>query len=267
MWIHPVKSLGAIEVQSAFVDERGLRFDRRWMLVDETNRFLTQRQFPRMASLRTSIADALKIRDSSGDELQVPLESDGPRRTVEVWRDQVSVLDCGDDAANWFSNALETRCRLVQMDADSRRFVDEDFAPNGTQTSLSDGFPFLIISQASLDDLNDRILENGGEPCDVERFRPNFLVAGARAYEEDEWRVFKIGEVEFEVVKPCSRCVITTLDQRSGERLGAEPLRTLNTYRRKGNAVYLAQNALARTIGTVNVGEKIEVLSTKTSGD
>jgi uncharacterized protein len=261
LWIYPVKSLGSIALQSGEVEEQGLKFDRRWMVVDEAGQFLTQRQHPRMAALRASIGESLEIVAPSGETLRLPLQPTGPRAQVRVWRDDVAAVDCGDEAARFLSEALQAPCRLVGMTGESHRPIDTRFALNGEITSFADGFPFLIAGQSSLDDLNDRLLEKGEDSIAIERFRPNFLFKGGGAYDEDNWRVFRIGDVEFEVVKPCARCVITTLDQQSGEKRGNEPLQTLGTYRRMNGGVCFAQNVLARTFGTVRVGDEVQALT------
>lgn len=257
-----MKSCGAVELVQSEVEERGLAHDRRWMVVDESGRYLTQREVPQLATIRPHVGqDTLELR--CGDaRLDVPLRlHEGPLMPVQIWRDEVQALCAGELADDWLRDVLGLDARLVWMPDDARREVDARFARGGEITSFADGFPFLVLTSASVDDLNERIARNGGEAVGVERFRSNFLVAGAGAYEEDSWARFRIGECEFEVVKPCSRCVIPTLDQTTGEKTGIEPLRTLATYRAQNGKVFLAQNALPRRLGQVRVGDEVEVLS------
>lgn len=257
-----MKSCGAVELVESEVEVRGLEHDRRWMIVDEAGRFLTQREVPQLATIRPYIGeDTLELR--CGDaRLDVPLHPhEGRPMRVQIWRDEVNALCAGELADDWLRDVLGLDARLVWMPDDAHREVDARFAHDGEITSFADGFPFLVLSSASVDDLNDRILQNGGETVGAARFRSNFLVAGAAAYEEDSWARFRIGECEFEVVKPCSRCVIPTLDQTTGEKTGAEPLRTLATYRAQNGKVFFAQNALPRGLGRVRVGDEVEVLT------
>lgn len=260
LFIYPVKSLGGVSLSQAQVEERGLQYDRRWMVVDEDRVFLTQRQLPQMATIAVEVTgDGLGLRSRRGNlpSLMVGLEAEGDSIEVQVWRDVVSAREVGAAAHSWLSEALGQNCRLVWMPDDSRRLVDPNIAHAGEVTSFADGFPFLVLGQASLDDLNHRM----DESVPVARFRTNFLVTGSEPFAEDSWGRFRIGEVEFEALKPCSRCVITTTDQQTGQRMGREPLQTLATYRTHQGAVYFAQNAVARTAGTVRMGDRVEVLS------
>jgi len=264
IWIYPVKSLRGIELQSAEVETRGLQHDRRWMVVSESGRMLTQRDLPVMARIETSITDQLTLAFES-NQIEIPFEPSGERRNVTVWRDEVAVIDCGDKAGGFLSEILGQKSRLVWMPDETNRLVDETFARNGEITSFSDGFPFLILGEATIADLNDRIISKDGEAVEATRFRANFLFSGAPPLDEETWEHFKIGEVEFEAVKPCSRCTITTVDQQSGLRMGAEPLKSLREYRKFGAAVYLGQNLLAHSFGTVKRGDSIEVATRKSA--
>jgi len=260
--IFPVKSCGSVELLRSEVEERGLCFDRRWLVTDEGGRFLTQRELPQLATIRATLLDEELVLSCGDARLTLPLSMhEGERVPVQIWRDEVEAVRLGELADDWLRDVLGTDARLVWMPDDARRLVDERFAHDGEITSFSDGFPFLVLGRSSVDDLNARIEANSGQPIGVERFRANFIVDGAPPYDEDTWARFRIGECEFEAVKPCSRCPIPTLDQTTGERLGPEPLRTLATYRRVGDKVFLAQNALARRLGIVRVGDEVEVLS------
>ena len=260
--IFPVKSCGAIEVSEAGIEARGLQHDRRWMIVDESGRYLTQREIPQLATIRPRVTPDLLILNCGDAQLDLPLHPhEGGRARVQIWRDEVEAVHVGDLADEWLRDVLGLDVRLVWMPDDARRLVDPRFASSGEITSFADGFPFLVLSSASVDDLNDRIIENGGETVGADRFRTNFLIKGAAPYDEDKWARFRVGECEFEVVKPCSRCVIPTIDQASGDKMGLEPLRTLATYRKKDGKIYLAQNAVARKLGRVKIGDEVVVLS------
>lgn len=262
--IFPVKSCGAVALLESEVEARGLEHDRRWLVVDESGRFLTQREVPQLATIRPRIGqDTLELR--CGDaRLDVPLRlHEGQTMRVRIWRDFVDAIRAGELADDWLRDVLGLDARLVWMPDEARREVDTRYASAGEITSFADGFPFLVLSCASVEDLNARIVAQGGEAIGAERFRANFLVAGAAPYEEDSWTRFRIGECEFEVVKPCSRCVIPTLDQETGQKTGSEPLRTLATYRAQNGRIFLAQNALPRELGRVRVGDEVEVLSRK----
>ncbi len=260
--IYPVKSCGGIELRESEVEARGLRYDRRWMIVDESGRFITQREVSAMATIRPQITASELILSCGGARLAVPLHPEaGVPMRVQVWRDEVEAVRVAELADDWLRDVLGLDVYLVQMPDETRRFVDTTYAHNDEITSFADGFPFLVLTQASVDDLNDRILPTGEDPVEANRFRSNFLIAGATAYDEDSWAHFRIGECEFEIVKPCSRCPIPNIDQTSGQKTGVEPLRTLATYRKRDGKVYLAQNALPRKLGRVRVGDKVEVLS------
>ena len=263
--IYPVKSCGALDLLESEVEARGLRYDRRWMIVDESGRFLSQREVPGLATIRPQLTPSELVLHCGDARLDLPLHlENGHTMPVQIWHDEVEAVRVGELADDWLRDILGLDVRLVWMPDDAKRPVDANYAHDGEITSFSDGFPFLILSQSSVDDLNDRILSRGEDAIEANRFRSNFLVAGAQPYDEDSWAHFRIGDCEFEVVKPCSRCSIPTIDQSTGQRTGAEPLRTLATYRKQGNQTFLAQNALPRKLGRVRVGDEIEVLSRQT---
>ena len=260
--IYPVKSCGALELLESEVEARGLRHDRRWMIVDESGRFLSQREVPELATIRPELTSSELVLRCGDAQLDLPLHGESPHTMpVQIWRDALEAVRVGELADDWLRDVLGLDAHLVWMPDHSQRLVDATYAHDGEITSFADGFPFLVLSQASVDDLNDRILSRGEDAIEANRFRSNFLVAGTPPYDEDSWKHFRIGDCEFEVVKPCARCAIPTIDQTTGQRTGAEPLRTLATYRKRDGQTYLAQNALPRKLGRVRVGDKIEVLS------
>ncbi|MFA7229066.1 MAG: MOSC N-terminal beta barrel domain-containing protein [Melioribacteraceae bacterium] len=260
--IYPVKSLGGIFLRESEVTDRGLKFDRRWMIIDEEEKFLTQRSHPQLALLKTKINHnklilSHKTRDVS--PLVIPINTKLTETAiVSVWDDLVSALIVGKYADEWLSEVLGAKCRLVYMPDISERFVNRSYALQNEIVSFADAFPFLLIGQSSLDDLNSRLPEK----VEMNRFRPNFVFSGGEPFEEDNWKRFKIGNVLFEAVKPCSRCVTITTDQESGMR-NEEPLKTLSTYRVKDNKVFFGMNLIHDGSGTLQIGDEIEVLEKK----
>ncbi len=257
----PLKSGRAESLSSAQLDALGLEGDRRWMLIDETaGRFLTQRALPQIGQLTAlwSEAGGLNLSVPGRESLQVSLpDGDSALRDVTLWSDCLQVPDAGDAAAAWLSQYLGRACRLVYVPATRARQIDRQYAAAGEQVAFADGFPLLLIGQASLDDLASRV----GRPLEMLRFRPNLVVAGAAAYAEDSWRRIRIGEQTFKVVKGCTRCIMTTLDPETGERTSdREPLETLKGYRQREGGVYFGQNLIAETAGVLQLGMPVEVL-------
>jgi uncharacterized protein len=256
LYVYPIKSCGGTAVEEWEVDERGLRHDRRWMLVDETGRFMSQRQLLRMARIGVRFAPDGLIVDAPGmPSLGVPFRPpDGKLRLARVWEDLVEVSSVGAEADRWFGEFLGARCRLVHLPDRSPRPVDPDYGRATDQVGLADAFPFHLISATSLAELNTRL----EQPLPIDRFRPNLVVGGCEPFAEDGWGKVRIGPITLHVVKPCARCVITTVDQRTATKT-KEPLRTLATFRRKGNKVHFGQNLVHDGKGILRVGSPIEV--------
>ena len=254
--IYPVKSARGIELSESEVDDFGLRHDRRWMVVDQTGSFMSQRSCPRMALVVPSLlGGALRITAPGMPPLDIPLNpSVSVTTTVVVWDDVCSATWLGEDAAQWFTEFLGISCSLVYMAGDVVRPVNPAFAPPGAKVSFTDGYPFLLISEESLSDLNGRL----SQPLPMNRFRPNLVVAGGEPYAEDAWTGIAIGGLPLRVVKPCPRCVVTTTDQMTGER-AKEPLRTLATYRKVNGEVMFGQNVVHIGIGRLRVGDRVIV--------
>lgn len=262
IWIYPIKSLGGISLESATIEHRGLQYDRRWMLVDEKGVFLTQRNHKVMALLQVRLVDggleiSHKLEEFS--PLFIPFDAQPLERLkVQVWDDECDAYTISNDINHWFSNVLGVNCRLVYMPDDSYRQVDRRFASEGDITSFSDGYPILIIGQKALDKLNGKLQE----AIPMNRFRPNLVFTGGQANEEDTWKEFRIGKTSFFGVKPCARCVVTTINQDNGTT-SAEPLKTLSTYRKKENKILFGQNVIAQRIGDViQVRDAIEIVKT-----
>jgi uncharacterized protein YcbX len=260
LWVYPVKSVGGMRVAASPVGALGLDRDRRWMLVDGDGRAVTQRERPAMARLAAALdgdgGATVTAPDGSAVHL-APAAPGAARRPVHLFDDVIEAAACPPAADAWFSARLGTRVHVVYLPDDVVRPVDPRYASPGDRAAFADGYPVLVASQASLDDLNLRLAGRALPPVGIERFRPNVLVAGTPAYAEDGWRTLVAGDVALAFVKPCARCVITTVDPARGAPAGPEPLRTLAEYRRAGSKVLFAQNAVVRAAGTLRVGDAV----------
>ncbi|MCC6410499.1 MAG: MOSC domain-containing protein, partial [Saprospiraceae bacterium] len=243
--IYPVKSLGGIALEEATVEIRGLKYDRRWMLVDEEGMFVSQREVAAMSGLGTAFVDGhlhIFVKKQPGESLCLPLEvqaGDMVKTRVQVWSSRCGAMQYPPEVNRWFSDILNRPLRLVYMPDTTRRRVDGRYAPAGQIVSYADGFPYLLIGEASLVDLQQRL----GNELPMNRFRPNLVVRNSEPFEEDHWSDFRIGEVLFRGVKPCARCIVPNTNQETGIR-GAEPLKTLAGYRKKGNKILFGQNVV-----------------------
>lgn len=259
LYHYPIKSCRGIALQRAQLTRFGLERDRHWMIVDAEGRFLSQRELPSLALIEPEIiADRLRLRASGMPDLLIP---DRGSKTIEVdvWGDRVLADDTGREAATWMSDFLGVACRLVALGPAFERTVDPAFDRFGSRVAFSDGYPLLLLSEASLADLNTRM----ADPLPMNRFRPNLVVTGCAPYAEDDWRELEIGDVRLHVVKPCARCAITTVDQDQGQFAGKEPLRTLARYRRgeKGKVLF-GQNVIHESkTGVLNVGDAVKVIA------
>ncbi|MCW8955252.1 MAG: MOSC domain-containing protein [Gammaproteobacteria bacterium] len=254
--IYPVKSLAGISLTHSVVDDFGLQHDRRWMLVDSQGKMLTQRKHARMCLIHPQLtAPGLRLSAPGMVDMELSVSHLANTCTVQVWDDVCQAYDAGDQAAQWCSEFLASDCRLTYFPDNEVRQLDQNYAQAADKTAFSDGFPFLLISQSSLDDLNSRL----GAPVTMSRFRPNLVITGSKAFEEDQWQRIRIGEMTLRLVKPCSRCVIPTIDPDTGEK-GKEPLTTLIKYRKRNNKVYFGQNVIADGTGELAVGMTVEIL-------
>ncbi|HSX62905.1 MAG TPA: MOSC domain-containing protein [Tahibacter sp.] len=260
LYVYPVKSCAALAPSSARVEPRGLAGDRRWLVVDANGAFVTGRAHSRMPLIRaTPLPGGLRLEapDMPAIEIATPPAA-APRRDVTIWRSSVDAA-CADAAASaWLRTFLGADLSLVHMDDAAHRGVNPDYGKPGDEVSFADGYPQLLISSAALDALNARL----DQPVEMLRFRPNLVVSGTQPHAEDGWKRIRIGEVEFDLVKPCTRCIFTTVDPQRGERdASGEPLKTLTTYRRSPSGVTFGQNLIPRGSGTIGVGDAVHVLA------
>jgi len=257
----PLKSGMGESLQQVSLDKLGLDGDRRWMLVDEASgRFLTQRavaQMSQLSALRNSDGGlTLSAPGRSPIDIALP-DSDAELRGVTIWRDTLRVPDAGDEAGAWVSEFIGKPTRLVQVPLDRARTTQAGYGKDDDQVAFADGFPLLLIGQASLEDLSQRV----GRPLEMLRFRPNLVIEGSEAYAEDGWKRIRIGDVEFRVVKPCSRCILTTIDPQTGLRSDdREPLATLQKYRAQEDGAMFGQNLVNDGNGQLEVGMPVTVL-------
>ncbi len=262
LYLYPIKSLGGYAVPAADVTARGLRHDRRWLLVDENNRFLTQRQHPNLALLTVAPAyNGFLISHRQRPDLLplfIPFEATSERTLfVTIWDDLTWAWRAEPEADEWLSAALGCACRLVYMSDMVRRHVEPELNPADQLVSFADGYPFLLIGEAALADLNTRL----AQPVPMDRFRPNLVFSGGEAYEDDGWSEFEISGVPFRAVRGCGRCVLTTIDQQTATKNPVgDPLRTLATYRRTDGGTLFGQNVTGPPTGRLRVGDPLTVL-------
>ncbi len=260
IWIYPVKSMSGISVYEAEVRERGLNGDRFAMVVDETGKFITQREFPELALIGTQlIASGLRLYDRKGrwDELIIAIDSESPILSVDVkiWNDQVMARTVGQEADDWLSRCLGKSVRLVIMNDTSPRILKLADQGHHIEVSFADEFPYLLTSMASLESLNRKL----AAPVDMRHFRPNLVIAGSSAFEEDSWKMIQIGTIRFKICKPCERCMVVNVDPDEGVRK-REPLKTLASFRKRSGGILFGQDLVALESGVIRVGEEVVLL-------
>jgi len=259
--IYPIKSTSQMSLEKVHISPFGLQMDRRWMLIDEQGYMLTQRKHPRMCLIQGALESInrdntnLNVSAPGMTPLSVPVKAPEAPLKATVWGDTCNAHDCGLQAAEWFSRFLQTSARLVYFPDNEKRQVDLDYAQQGDITAFSDGFPYLLISQGSLDDLNARLKI----PVEMKRFRPNLVVTGSTAFAEDNWKKIRIGDITFRLVKPCSRCSIPSINPDTAEKT-AEAVKTLASYRMRENKIFFGQNMIAEGSGELSVGMEVDVL-------
>lgn len=256
IYIYPVKSLGGIKVTKWPVNDKGLLHDRKWMLIDSNNQFLSQRKLPKMALIKTQITnDELILSNPHAENISLPLfPTTGNDIETTIWKDQCPAKTTTKIADQWLSDFLGIECKLVYQTDDTVRSVDPDYAKSSDKVNFSDGFPFLIVSSASFQALNQEMKLQ----LPIQRFRPNLVISNCESYAEDSWREISINEIRFRLPKPCSRCPVPTINIKTAER-GKEPLKTLNRIRRWNNRVFFGQNALHDNSGELSVGAKVKI--------
>lgn len=276
LYVYPIKSCQGIKLERAEVQPKGFLLDREMMLVAKSGKFLTQRQYPRLAKVQVRLENEniiLSVEDENIDPLIFSPTLTGSKVEVEIWSDSTIAIDQGDRVAQWFHNVLQLdsqkECRLVKQSPEYIRPVKNRYATEANKAvSFADNCPYMLTTTASLDELNQRIVEIHQQPqqaIPMDRFRPNIVIKTEVPFIEDGWSLIQIGEVKFSVVKPCSRCIITTIDQQQGAKNELkEPLRTLGTFRQFGEqGVMFGENMISRNTGVVRIGDRLEVLKTR----
>ncbi len=256
---YPIKACRGFEVDSSLVERMGLEHDRRMMVVTERGEFLTQRKFPRLALVTPTLNNGSLILSAPDfDSIQIPIQKTGVTQPVNIWKSKnVQAVDQGDESAGWFSDWLGAHVRLVHFADGYKRIVNEKYAVNADDhTGFADGYPILLTSEESLQDLNTRLAAG---PIPMNRFRPNVVVKGCEPYAEDTWNKIKIGDVELAVVKPCARCEVTTIDKVTLER-SQEPLKTLGKYRKHALGAIFGQNVIPLNRGSLELGMNVEII-------
>lgn len=258
IYIYPIKSLGGLRLQKSLIEERGLQYDRRWMLVDHQGTFITQRKYATLSMLQVGIENnELFVQHKANNLLRIsfPIEQNTNETiAVSIWDNSAHGLEVSKTVSQWFSDYLQFEVKLVRMPEDERIPVDPEYATKGEIVSFSDGYPCLIIGQSSLDLLNEKL----DQPVKMNRFRPNFVFSGGIPHLEDQIKTFSLGEIMFSAVKPCARCVLITVDQESGIK-SQEPLKTLATYRTLNKKIMFGQNLVHQGIGYIQIGDELKV--------
>ena len=273
VYIYPIKSFGGVNLNEAITEKRGLQFDRRFMLVDENGIFITQRDFPQMAKVAVKFVEKSFEASADGFEnLSFPKEiSEGEKIDVRIWQSVCSAIVAGKNINEWFGKVLNLNCKLVFMPDETEREINKKFNRNSDIVSFADGYPVLLIGENSLINLNEKLETK----LPMNRFRPNIVIENSEAFAEDNWKKIRIGETVFRSTKPCARCVVTTIDQETGEISGKEPLKTLAKFRLAKdifpenyesfgldkNAVLFGQNLVAENYGEmIKIGDEVEIL-------
>ncbi|MCH7398787.1 MOSC domain-containing protein [Belliella sp. DSM 107340] len=264
IYIYPIKSLGGIRLTEAILEEKGLQYDRRWMLIDKDGKFLSQRTIPKLALLQVSISEnKLQVTHKKEPNISIsfPLDAKTNKlKNVSIWEDVVEGQVVDKHVSDWFSEQLSMSCELVIMPESTKRKLKEKYAVNGESVSFADGMPYLLIGQSSLDDLNEKL----EDPVPMDRFRPNLVFEGGEAFEEDKWDQIQVGTALFKITKPCARCVMVTVDQENANK-SKEPLKTLASYRTVDGKVMFGQNMLLLKGEKIAVGDEVKVVNERNS--
>lgn len=258
--IYPVKSMRQIQLQESALQFGGLKYDRRWMVIDDSGVMVTQRNVARLCLIQPELLNpeidcSIKLSAENMSDISVTVPDGSHTCKAKVWDDVCNAYDAGDDIASWLSEFLNIECRLVYFPDNEIRIVDQTYGRPNDQTAFSDGFPILLTSQASLDDLNSRMNEN----IPMARFRPNIVVTGCEAFAEDRWTQLKVGDIYLHIVKPCSRCIIPSIDITNATK-GVEPIKTMLAYRKRDNGIFFGQNIISNGQGSLAVGMKVHIV-------
>lgn len=255
LYVYPIKGLSGLTLKTAEVTERGLKYDRRWMLVDEHHKFISQRTFPELCFFKITMDENGFIVHYKNERLAIPFEwHEGFKIKVEIWDDKVDAIEASAEMNAFFSDILKIKCKIVYMPDSSKRWVDKFYVESEYPVSFADGYPILLIGQESLHQLNKKL----EEPISINRFRPNIVFSGGEAHIEDSWSKIGINNVELKGVKPCGRCTVITINQESAET-SKEPLKTLATYRNFNNKINFGQNIIVLKEGKIGVGDLIKI--------
>jgi len=260
--VFPIKGAAGFSPERAEVEERGLRHDRRFMAVDSEGTFITQRECPTLATVVATIVDdrTLVVRHPAGHLERCAAEpTDGERLRVRVWEDELDALACGGPIDALLSDALEHPCRLVFMPRDAVRLTAAKRSLPQSAFSFADAAPILVLAQSAVDDLNARLAASGAAAVDADRFRANILLDGVDLFADDAWSALAVGAVRLRLATRCKRCEVITIDRRSGEGGGPEPLRTLAGYRREDGGIVFGRHALVDAPGALGVGDGVSV--------
>ncbi len=249
LYIYPVKSLAGIKLEKVELSEFGLLNDRRWLIVDDKGLFMSQRTTPKMATIKTSLKDGNLLLSHQDKEIKVPkATSKNKFMQVTVWNDSLNAQMLSGEVDDWLSEILDQRCHLVYMPESAERQIDKNFAQDKQYVSFADGFPLLLISQASIDDLNQKL----ETPVNINRFRPNIVVDGIDAFAEDSWKDFSINQIDYHMAKPCSRCIMPSINQANGIQDNVKLLSVLNKYRKFDKKIKFGVNILYKDSSKVN---------------
>jgi uncharacterized protein YcbX len=255
---YPIKACRGFDVTEARVERMGLADDRRMMVVTPNGEFLTQREHPKLALVTPVLnGGSLMLSAPKVESLQIEIQKSGAETSVNIWKSKsVHAIDQGDAAAKWLSDWLGVSVRLVHVDENFKRKLNPDYAVSAEDhTGFADGYPILVISEESLADLNSRLAAT----VPMNRFRPNLVVKGCEPFAEDNWKRIRIGGIEMALVKPCPRCVVTTIDKETLTK-SKEPLKTLNTYRKQKDGAMFGMNVIPLGEGEIQVGMSVEII-------
>ena len=259
LFLHPVKSFAAQSVNSLTYDSMGPIYDRNWMVVNSEGKALTQRVLPKMCLVKCAI-DEGKLTLNAESMPEISVKDPNSFKEVNVWSDTVKAGDCGDEVADWLSHYLGKSARLVRVTEQTYRQIDQNFAGPNELVGFADGFPTLIVTQASLDEFNSHMETQTKTRVDMRRFRPNIVISGCEPFAEDSWSAVRIGELEFNLVKPCSRCIMPSINPDNGEK-EMQVNQVLLATRRRNRETYFGQNATHKGEGTISIGDSVELIS------